>query len=147
MSTIAPDSLAKISRLLVLSVAVLFLTCALLFNEYLIELVIPPEKLTLGRIESVRQSQLWFLAAAFMFFAASKLVRRVGWIRRLAGHTATPRLLLVLASVVVPIAILELLLKPWVEIDPRETTIYMRDADLMWKHRPHARDRWEGVTV
>ncbi len=60
--------------------------------------------------------------------------------------------LLLLAAVVIPVVVLELVLRPFADLEPklegvRKTSIFIEDRDLGWRLRPNADDLWSGARI
>ena len=68
------------------------------------------------------------------------------------GRGLAQNLLLAALAASLPLLLLELVLRPFVDLEPevdgiRPTTLFVRDAELGWKLRPGAEDVWGGVRV
>lgn len=63
------------------------------------------------------------------------------------GREGVQRVLLVLAFGIAPLLLLEIALRPFLPPTVPKTTIFERDPDLGWRHRPGAEDMWDGQLV
>ncbi|MCB9781525.1 MAG: hypothetical protein H6751_00985 [Candidatus Omnitrophica bacterium] len=119
---------------------------AILFNEFLLGLFLGKDTLSVGVIELVRYSQLWFFIFALLLIIGALAIK--GSSRARAFFTGKGRLeaMLAIMAVTLPLLTLELLARPFT---PRaeKTWIFMRDDDLGWKLRPNSTDIWGGVRV
>lgn len=75
--------------------------------------------------------------------AAAKLWRLHAWL----ADERVQNALLVGAFGIAPIVVLEIMLAPFFRPTFPKTTIFVRDAELGWRHRPGAADAWLGKTV
>jgi hypothetical protein len=85
-------------------------------------------------------STLGLLAASAV---ALFLLSRQGLTRSLPGGVAV----LALLAAILPWADLELCLRPFVELETRQTNLFLRDPDLGWRLRPGAETEWGGYRV
>jgi lysophospholipase L1-like esterase len=129
-------------RALLLGAGLVLLVAAVLYNELLLA-PLARESFTPLTRSKIRSVELGFALAGALLIVLSEGVRRS---RRLAGWLSgriVSRLLLVLASLL-PIALLDFGLRPFVE--PR-TSIFVEDRELGWRMQPGAEGEWGGVDV
>lgn len=99
-------------------------------------------------IARIRQAQLAFAAAGGALAALAWCGARVARVQAALGRPFVANALLATLFLVGPIAAAELVLRPLARSAMRErTTLFARDAELGWKLRPGARERWVGVDV
>ena len=128
-------------------VALALAVWALLYNELLLGLLDPTPPLRPLTAAAIRRVQAGLVLAALA----------IGWIAwrglarpplaRLAARWWAPRVLLVCSVVVLPLLLLEVSLRPFVDILGRSTRIFMPDPDRGWALRPGSTDLWGGVPI
>lgn len=96
----------------------------------------------------IHRAQLVYLAAGVAVLLAAWLVARLPPLDRFFRRPLVEKMVLAGTVVALPLAWLEIGLRPFVP--PRgkaTTTIFLRDDELGWKFRPGAVDEWGGVEV
>jgi len=134
---------ARIARALLLGSSLVLGLAALFYNEWILGLASSSGFQTLVR-ERIRGSQALFALAAAVLALASEGVRRAPPLRALAARRSAPVVLLAALGVAVPMLILEIGLRPFVE---PKTTLYVTDPELGWRMRPGATAEWGHVRV
>lgn len=84
---------------------------------------------------------------ALLLVGAAVVAARISWLRELLGRRRVQHAMLVLAFGVAPLVLLEITLGPYTRPSIAKTTIFVRDDDLGWRHRPGAEDIWDGQIV
>jgi lysophospholipase L1-like esterase len=89
--------------------------------------------------------------AVAMFACGEVVARSARWRlgSRLFTRPAAPRLLALVLATCVPVATAEVGLRPFspVHLPPKQTTLFVEDANLGWRLRPGATAPWSGVQV
>lgn len=101
---------------------------------------------------AIRWTQTVFLLTGVLLAATGAKARRRTAPGGLSARPLTPRLLLACMVTLLPLGLLELMLRPFAKLggevaERASTTIFERDPVLGWKLRPGARDLWGGVPV
>jgi GDSL-like Lipase/Acylhydrolase family len=137
-----PDR-ARVARALLLGSGALFGLAALALAPGLLETLFgrAPTPLVREKLQAVR---LGFAATALALAAASEGVWRLAALRRLVSRPAVTTALLALAGLLVPLALVDFSLRPFVE---PKTVIFTEDAQLGWRLAPGAEGEWGGVRV
>lgn len=80
--------------------------------------------------------------AALLLIGAALAAARVRRLHGFLGRERVQNAMLVLAFGVAPLVVLEIMLAPFFRPVIPKTTIFVRDPDLGWRHRPGAEDVW-----
>jgi lysophospholipase L1-like esterase len=131
-----------------------FAAGAVLFNPLTVRLAVAAARALLDRpgtavppVGRVLAAELAFavLAVACLALAAATGgSHRLGrFLRRGGVQTAT----LAVMTLAVPVATLEVGLRPWTERLGKRTALFMKDDTLGWRMRPDATQTWGGVSV
>src|SRR5262249_46530387 len=100
-----------------------------------------------GLLPDARRTQTLLAALAVLLAAAAIVAARLRRLHAWLAHEWVPNVLLVCAFSVVPIVVLEIMLAPFFRPAYPKTTIFVRDDDLGWRHRPGAVDAWLGKAI
>src|SRR5262245_49257482 len=136
-------SQARIARALLLGSGLVLALLALVYNEWTLGLASSSELPVLIR-ERIRASQAFFALGGALLLLASEGVRRALPLRAFAARRIAPAILLAALGLLLPILILELGLRPFVE---PKTTLYLPDPELLWRLRPGVDAEWGHVRV
>jgi hypothetical protein len=136
-------SSAQLVRALLLGSGLVLGLLALVYNEWTLGRASSSELPALIR-ERIRGSQALFALGGALLLLASEGVRRALPLRALAARRTTPVVLLAALGLLLPILILELGLRPFVE---PKTTLYVTDPELLWRLRPGADAEWGHVRI
>ncbi len=139
----AADDPARITRALLLGAALVFGLAAVVYNEWTLGLLSSGEFTALMR-SGIGGSQAWFALGCALLLLASEGTRRAPALRSLAARRAAPLVLLSVLALLVPLVLLDLGLRPFVE---PKTTLFVPDPELGWRARPGARAEWGHVRV
>ncbi len=139
----AANDPVRITSALLLAAGVVFGLAAIVYNEWSLGLLSSGGITALIR-SGIRSSQAWFALGCALFLLASEATRRAPTLRILAAHRAAPLLLLTLLALLVPLLLLDLGLRPFVE---PKTTLFVPDPELGWRPRPGAQAEWGHVRV
>jgi lysophospholipase L1-like esterase len=85
-------------------------------------------------------ARLWLVVTGGALVLASLVIKRLD----LVSGTRAARATLVISALCLPLLVTELVLSPYVQ---RASSLYLRDRELGWKHRPGAEDFWHGVPI
>jgi lysophospholipase L1-like esterase len=146
-----PDQAARLTSALLLVLAAATVVGALLYRPRLF-LALGAEPRVLGTLDT------WIPRARLALVTIGLLLLLVGeWMhprilrRRAPRHSAPshvgPNLALVLVPVVWLASVAEIALRPFADLHPKSTTLFVRDEALGWKLRPRAFAPWGGVPV
>lgn len=136
-------SAARVSRALLLGSGLVFGLTALVYNEWTLGLFGAGELPALIR-SGIRSTQALFALGGALLALASEGVRRSAPLRALAARPATPLALLLSLGLAVPLLLLDLGLRPFVE---PKTDLFVPDRELGWRPRPGATAEWGYVRV
>jgi len=146
-------------RFLLLGSGIIYVLCALLYNNFTYNLIFyngyflsllpptpPPDKTTFQDIISVR---IYFLSIGIVLILISEVAKRILRVKSFKKTALLSNTLLVLISLLLPLSILELSLKPLVSHSHivKTTTIFIPDKELEWKLRPNSEGMWGGIKV
>ncbi len=135
------------SRVILFGVGAILLLLALLFNEILIGWFDPSPPLRVEAVQAIRSAQKYFAVAGLVFLLLAELIKRISWLGSTAKREWVPKMLLALIFTFVPLSVLELSLRPIVKRgEEPKTTIFMRDPQLGWRHKPNSEGIW-GRTI
>jgi lysophospholipase L1-like esterase len=95
----------------------------------------------------IHHAQLSYLLSGILVLLAAYVIGRIGPLDRFFRRPLVEKLMLALVVVTLPLAWLEIGLRPFVPPQERTTTLFLRDDALGWKLRPNAVDQWGGVEV
>lgn len=141
------------ARLLLVAAGLILLAGALLHNTWTVRLAVRAagaifhRPVALPPPDLIHRAQLHYLAAGALVLAAAWLAGRIGPVARLLRRPLFEKLTLSLVVIALPLAWLEIGLRPFVPPHEKTTTIFIKDDALGWKLRPNATDEWGGVTV
>ena len=141
------------ARLLLSAAGFILLAGALLHNMWSVRLAVRAASALFHRPvavpspELVHRAQLSYLFAGAVVLLVAWLAGRTGAIDRFLRRPLVERLTLALVVVLLPLAWLEIGLRPFVPPHEKTTTIFLRDDALGWKLRPGASDEWGKVEV
>lgn len=138
------------------AVAISFLTGGVIliiifvfYNEFItavsdrINLYVANKEFFVERTKSIR---LYILLAGFILISISKFEGRIKWPEIFINKRISENALLYTLCIFLAIFILELSLRPIMELISK-TTIFIQDSKLGWKLRPDCEDVWGGVRV
>lgn len=142
------------ARLLLIVAGVVLLAGAVVHNPWTVALAVRAARALFHRPDIaipepalIHRAQLVYLAAgAIVLFVAWLVGRRPSserWLRR----PLVEKMLLAFVVIALPLAWLEIGLRPFVPAHERTTSLFLRDDELGWKLRPGAVDDWGGVEV
>ena len=120
---------------------------AALYNEHIVGLFVSDLPLIARAIPRIRSSEADFLKWGCVLVVFSLAVHYVPVLDRLVRHHVVATVILAGTSIALPVTILELTLRPFAYLPGRATNVFMKDDDLGWKLRPHARGRTSGIDV
>jgi hypothetical protein len=153
MTTDAPRPELNAPRTLFALAGVFFVVCAILYNPLTAGLMVKFARMALGRpymemreTGAVLRAELAFVIAAAVCFGIYYLVSSVRSLERFFRLGAAEKLVLVFLALAVPITTLEIALRPFSETG-KQTSLFVRDAELGWRLRPSTTQPWGGVTV
>ena len=95
----------------------------------------------------IHRAQIVYLAAGAVVLLVAWLIGRVAPLDRWLRRALVEKLVLALVVVALPLAWLEIGLRPFVPAHEKTTTLFLRDDELGWRLRPGAVDQWGGVEV
>jgi lysophospholipase L1-like esterase len=154
MSTDSSRPQLNAPRTLFALAGVFFVVCAILYNPLTAALAVKFARTALGRPDmeirettAVLRAELAFAVAAAICFGVYQLVGRVGALEVLFRRGAAEKLVLIFLALAVPLTALEIALRPFSDNEGKETSLFVRDAELGWRLRPSTTQPWGGVTV
>lgn len=130
-------------RALLLASGLVLVLTSLVYNEWSMALLGSGGFQELIRAR-IRSSQALLAVGGGLLLLASEAVRRTATLRALASRPAAPLALLAVLGLLLPLASLDLLLRPFVE---PKTTLFVPDPELGWRPRPGAVAEWGHVRV
>jgi hypothetical protein len=145
---------SNVTRTMLLAAGIYFLVCALLYNTWLIAAAVEFVRTTLNRPwttmpdpTDVRRMEMVYLAIGAVLTGTGLLIgARTGLDRAFRrGWVAT--IVLSFLAFLVPVATLEVALRPLTPELGKVTSLFTRDAELEWKMRPNATQSWGGIQV
>ena len=95
----------------------------------------------------VLRIEVTFAVAAIACFASAWAIGRVGTLDRFLRRGLVEKLVLAALTILVPLATVELALRPFTWFRGKSTSLFVRDETLGWKMRPSTVQPWGGVTV
>ncbi len=140
-------------RLLLVAGGAIFLFGAVIHNPWVVEWaaraasgllhrpVLTPEP------SRIHTAQLAYLVIGAIMLAAAWAVGRVAPLDRFVRKPLVEKAALSLFVIAVPLAWLEVGLRPFVPDHEKTTTLFVKDDRLGWKLRPGVNDRWGDVEV
>jgi lysophospholipase L1-like esterase len=155
----APSARSKtssrgVARLLLFAAGVVLCAGAAIHNPWTVELAVRAaralfHKPGIGIPENhlIHRAQIVYLAAGALVLAAAWLIGRWPAVDRWFRRPLVEKMVLAVVVVALPLAWLEIGLRPFVPPHEKTTTIFVRDDELGWKLRPGAVDQWGGVEV
>ena len=138
---------SNLVRAMLLCAGVLLLACAVLYNQFLLPLFLGRLSFAVETGAKIRSIQVYFLSAGLIFVAISECVRRISWLDSVTRREIVARALLSFLAIFLPIALLELSLRPFASFPDPKTTIYVKDPELGWRLKPNSEDVWSGQKV
>ena len=152
MTPVRPGASAQkrgVARLLFAAGGVVFLLGALFYNTLTVEIAARVARAMFHRAfltpdaPRIHHAQIAFLLIGLCLFAFAWLVGRLGFFRR----PMLEKWVLAILIVAVPVAWLEVALRPFLPDHQKTTNLFVKDDRLGWKLRPGAVDRWGEVEV
>ena len=135
---------ARLTTGLVAAAGTLLLLAALLYDSRLLAWLDPTPPLLDSTRAAIGRSRLELAAIGGTLVGIAGLLRGSSRLGRLVGAARTPRIVVGVLALVLPLVVLELAGRPFVQ--PR-TTLFVRDPHLGWKLRPGAVDEWLGIRL
>lgn len=87
------------------------------------------------------------LALAAIFVLLAELTRKLRWLNSLTSRDAVTGAVLAALILILPLFVVEQALRPFAHFERNKSTIFIKDPDLGWRHRPHATGVWDDVLV
>jgi len=140
------ESPPNFTSILLRLAATVFLALVLLYNEYFLRVFAAGNALDPDLVAGIRRTQAVFLLCGLAMLATTQLVIRVPSLARFTMRPVVASIVLFLLTLLIPITIMELALRPF-SIDRRKTTIFLQDPDLGWRLRPNHQGIWGDVRV
>jgi lysophospholipase L1-like esterase len=149
-----PPNKRGAAQLLLIAGAAVFTVGAILHNPWLVALAVRAARAIVGRdgiaipdSSRIFHAALIYLIAAVACGVAAWLVGRVGPLDRFLRRPLIEKVLLAVTVFALPLAWLEIGLRPFVPDQDKSTSLFVRDDDLGWRLRPGATQSWGGVDV
>ena len=142
-----------VARLLLAAAGAVLLLGAAVHNTWTVGLAVRAATALIHRPVGVPQAhlihhaQLVYLAAGAILLLVAWLIGRLDPLDRWMRRSLVEKLVLALVVSLLPLAWLEIGLRPFVPPVEKTTTLFVRDDDLGWKLRPGAVDQWGGIEV
>ncbi|MEE9270717.1 MAG: SGNH/GDSL hydrolase family protein, partial [Candidatus Krumholzibacteria bacterium] len=149
MTNNEPQS-GRIPSIMFLLSGLVFLLLALVYNEFVVERFDPNPPLERDTVAGIRRVEVVYVLAGLFFLGLARLVspRRSGGLpHRFFNHDVVQKFTIAVLVLVLPPFVAESTLRPLVHLQPKQTTVFVKDEDLGWKLRPNTVDEWKGVTV
>lgn len=128
----------------------LLLLVGLLANDFVLNRLDANPPIAPRAAERLHAVQIIMVLSGLLLLALAQILRpgrcqRVlqSWMSR----ELAVRILLMLLTLLVPLYILEVGLRPWAQFKPKRTTLFIKDENLGWKLKPGTRDYWGGTIV
>ncbi len=135
------------ARILLLGAGATLIALAGVYNEFLFAFLDRTPPLEVATVQKIRSVQLHFLLTGLVFFAVAESMKRISWLGSFMNRRLVTKMLLSLLVTFLLIFIPEVSLRPFAVFTDPKTTIYIRDAELGWKHRPNSEDVWRDIVV
>ncbi len=139
---------------MILLAGLFFLLCALLYNEWAIAAAVNLARNALNRpwttmpaFADVRRMEIVFAGLGIVFTGSALLIGTSASLDRLFRRTSLATLTLAFLTLFVPLATLELTLRPFTERLGKKTSLFVRDAELGWKLRANTTQDWGDIAV
>lgn len=98
-------------------------------------------------LKKIAKHELCFLALSALLFLFAELTRKLPWLNWLTNRKAVTGAVLSALILLLPLVVMEIALRPFARFKQDKSTIFIKDPDLGWKYRPHAKDVWDHALV
>ena len=139
-----PTSRSRIAVALLILLAGVFAIAAVFCSW---RVVIPLFDTLPSAPEVLSETRQRLAGIAILLVGAAFAVARIRRMRDFFSREGVQRALLIFVFGIAPLLLLEIALRPFLPPTVAKTTIFERDPDLGWRHRPGAEDMWDGQLV
>ena len=150
----SPNTTPNPVRLILVGSGIFFVVCAILYNPLTVNAAVKLARMIAHRpgiqipiATYVLRMQAIYLVIGVALFALGQMVDRIATLRSIVTRTWAQKLILALIAFILPLATLEVALRPFAPKLSKSTSLFMKDDDLGWRMRPGAREEWGDVTV
>jgi hypothetical protein len=145
---------SNVTRTMLLAAGIYFLVCAFLYNTWFIAAAVEFIRTTLHHpwtampdTGEVRRMEMVYLAIGAVLCGAGLLIGANHGLDRAFRRGWVATIVLAFLAFLVPVATLEVALRPLTPEFGKITSLFTRDPDLEWKMRPNVTQAWGGIPV
>jgi hypothetical protein len=89
------------------------------------------------------KAEACFLMASGILILLSALTRKLPWLNSLTARKEVTGALLSALILILPLFVMELVLRPFAQLEQKTTSMYLKDRDLGWRLRPNTTHVWD----
>src|SRR6266446_8218647 len=94
-------------------------------------------------LKKLAKAEACLLVAGGILILLSALTKRLPSLNSLTARKEVTGALLSALILVLPLVVLELVLRPFAQLDQKKTSMYVKDQDLGWRLRPNTTHVWD----